>query len=167
VAPHCERVIAVDVSPVMLDLLRHRVAEESLDNVEVVAAGFLTYEHHGPPADFAYTRYALHHLPDFWKAVALVRLHDVLRPGGVLRLSDVVYNFGPGEAENRLEEWCATGGDEIEGDWSRAELEEHARDEHSTFTWLLEAMVERSGFVVEDAAYSADGIDAQYVLRAV
>lgn len=47
--------------------------------------------------------------------------------------------------------WCATGGDGIVGEWSRAELEEHLRDEHSTFTWLLEPMIERAGFTVEEA----------------
>jgi SAM-dependent methyltransferase len=166
VAPHCARVFAVDVSPIMLENLRQKLADQRLNNVEVVAAGFLTYQHHGPPADFVYTRYALHHLPDFWKAVALARLHAALQPGGILRLSDVVYNFAPNEAEERLEAWCATGGDEIEGDWSRAELEEHVRDEHSTFSWLLEAMLERSGFTIEDATYSDDGIDAKYLLRA-
>lgn len=167
VAPECARVVAVDVSPVMLELLRAKVAAERLPNVDVVPAGFLTYEHDGPPVDFIYSRYALHHLPDFWKAVAFVRLHSMLRRGGVLRLSDVVYHFAPEEAEERLEAWCATGGDEVEGDWSRAELEEHVRDEHSTFSWLLEAMIRRSGFDIEEATYSDDGIDAQYVLRAL
>ncbi len=51
--------------------------------------------------------------------------------------------------------------------WSRAELEEHVRDEHSTFCWLLEAMLERSGFATENASYSNDGILARYVARAV
>src|SRR5215475_7731072 len=50
------------------------LAERGLGNVEVLRAGFLSYEHAGPPADFVYSRYALHHLPDFWKAVALARL---------------------------------------------------------------------------------------------
>lgn len=31
----------------------------------------------------------------------------------------------------------------------------------STFTWLLEAMMERSGFEIEEAVYSEDGIFAQ------
>jgi hypothetical protein len=34
--------------------------------------------------------------------------------------------------------------------WSRAELEEHVRDEHSTFGWLLEATIRRAGFTIED-----------------
>jgi ubiquinone/menaquinone biosynthesis C-methylase UbiE len=167
VAAACARVIAVDVSDVMLRALRAKVAARGLANVEPVHAGFLTYEHAGPPADFAYSRYALHHLPDFWKAVALDRIRRMLRPGGVLRLWDVVYDFAPGEAETRLEAWCATGGDAVEGEWSRAELEEHVRDEHSTFTWILEPMIERAGFGIEVAEHSDDGIFAQYVLRAV
>jgi SAM-dependent methyltransferase len=166
VAPECARVIAVDVSEPMLDRLRRKVARLGLSNVQMVRAGFLTYEHVGTPADFIYSRYALHHLPDFWKAVALDRLRHMLRTGGVLRLSDVVYNFAPTEAEDRIEAWCATGGEVIEEEWSRRELEEHVRDEHSTFTWLLEPMIVRSGFELAQAEHSADGIFAKYVFRA-
>ena len=165
VASACARVVAVDVSPVMLDRLRAKVTRAGLTNVEVVQAGFLSYEHQGTPADFVYSRYALHHLPDFWKAVALARLRRILRPGGVLRLWDAVYSFHPAEAEDRLEAWCASVGSDAEQGWSRPELEEHVRDEHSTFSWLLEPMVERAGFHVEDAAYSDDGVFAKYVLR--
>ena len=164
VAPACARVIAVDVSPVMLRRLEDKVATMGLRNVEHVHAGFLSYEHAGPPADFVYSRFALHHLPDFWKAVAFDRLHRIVRPGGVVRLWDVVYDFAPSEAEERLEAWCATGGDGVEGEWSRAELEEHVRDEHSTFTWLLEPMMRRSGFDIVRAEHSDDGIFAKYLL---
>jgi ubiquinone/menaquinone biosynthesis C-methylase UbiE len=166
VAPQCRRVVAVDVSAVMLDRLRAKVDEASVRNVEVCQAGFLTYEHRGGPVDVVYSRLALHHLPDAWKAVALGRLRGMVRPGGVMRLVDVVYHFDPSEAFARLEAWCATGGDEIVGEWARAELEEHVRDEHSTFTWLLEPMVVRAGFAIERATYSEDGILASYVLRA-
>jgi ubiquinone/menaquinone biosynthesis C-methylase UbiE len=165
VAPVCARVIAVDVSPVMLERLRAKVAAARSGNVDIVQAGFLTYEHRGRPADVVYSRYALHHLPDFWKAVALARMHAMLRPGGVLRLWDVVYGFDPVEATDRIEAWCATVGTTVEAAWSRDELEEHVRDEHSTFTWLLEPMMRRVGFAVEEAEYSADGIFAKYILR--
>ena len=167
VAAVCARVIAVDVSPVMLDRLRGKVEARGANNVEVIQAGFLTYEHAGRPADFVYSRFALHHLPDFWKAIALDRIRRMVRPGAVVRLWDVVYSLPAAEAENRIEAWCATGGDEVEGEWSRAELEEHVRDEHSTFTWILEPMIERGGFTVERAEYSDDGMLAKYLLRAV
>jgi ubiquinone/menaquinone biosynthesis C-methylase UbiE len=167
VASACARVIAVDVSEPMLTRLRSKVAELDVSNVELIRAGFLTYEHVGRPADFIYSRYALHHLSDFWKALALIRLRRMLRAGGVLRLWDVVYDFAPAEAEARIEAWCATGGDTVEAEWSRAELEEHVRDEHSTFTWLLEPMIARSGFEIAHAEHSEDGIFAKYLLRAV
>lgn len=166
VAAECARLIAVDVSQPMLDRLQSKVTDLGLSNVEVVRAGFLTYAHVGDPADFIYSRYALHHLPDFWKVVALSRLRRMIRAGGVLRLWDVVYNFAPTETEDRIEAWCATGGDTVETEWSRAELEEHVRDEHSTFTWILELMIERSGFEIAQAQYSEDGIFAKYLLRA-
>jgi ubiquinone/menaquinone biosynthesis C-methylase UbiE len=165
-APRCARVVAVDVSPVMLQILREKVTASGLGNIEVVQAGFLTYEHTGAAADIVYSRYALHHLPDAWKAIALTRMRRMLRPGGLLRLWDVVYDFDPQDAEQRLEAWCATGGDGIVGEWSRGEYEEHVRDEHSTFTWLLEPMIRRAGFEIEEAHHSDDGIFARYLLRA-
>lgn len=167
VASACARVVAVDISPVMLDVLKVKISASHLSNVEVVQSGFLTYEHQGRQADFVYSRYALHHLPDFWKALALQRLRHILRVGGVLRLWDVVYNFDPSEAENRLNAWCDTLSDNPGDGWIRADLEEHIRDEHSTFAWLLEPMIKRSGFHIEDVLYSPDGIFARYVARAI
>ncbi len=41
-------------------------------------AGFLTYEHRAQPADIVYSRWALHHLSDFWKSVALRRMRSWL-----------------------------------------------------------------------------------------
>jgi len=163
----CRRVVAVDVSPLMREKLRRRRDDADLGNLEIADAGFLTYEHTGDPADFVYSRYALHHLPDFWKVMALRRVRDMLRAGGIFRLWDVAYHFDPDDADERVEAWCAPYGDEVDGDWARWELEEHVRDEHSTFTWLLEAMFDRTGFRVEAADYSDDGFDARYVLRTV
>lgn len=167
VASACARVIAVDVSDPMLRQLKAKVADLRLSNVEAVRAGFLTYEHTAAPADFIYSRYALHHLPDFWKALALSRLRSMLRPGGVFRLWDVVYNFAPAQAMEHIDAWCATGADSPEVEWSRAELEEHVREEHSTFSWLLEPMFARCGFEIAKAEHSADGIFAKYLLNAV
>jgi putative AdoMet-dependent methyltransferase len=40
--------------------------------------GFLNYEHNGPPLDMIVSNLALHHLPDFWKMIALKRIHEML-----------------------------------------------------------------------------------------
>jgi SAM-dependent methyltransferase len=80
IAPHVARVVAVDVSEPM-------VAEMGARGVEAVHAGFLSYEHQGRLPDAVFTRNALHHLPDLWKAIALERVARLLQPGGVLPLS--------------------------------------------------------------------------------
>jgi SAM-dependent methyltransferase len=157
-------VVAVDVSGPMLDRLREKLARSALANVDCVRAGFLTYEHSGADADLVYSRLALHHLPDFWKAIALERVARMLRPGGILRLCDVVYGFEPAEARAAIERWL-DGAGTAEAGWTRAELEEHVRDESSTFTWLLEPMLERAGFSIESADYSEDMIFARYLCR--
>jgi hypothetical protein len=84
----------------------------------------------------------------------------------VLRLADVVYSFEPAEAEQRIEAWIAeTMAGDVEAGWTRAELAEHVRDEHSTFTWLLEPMLVRAGFDIIDADSGASGMDAGYLCR--
>ena len=99
------KVIAVDISPAMLEVLRNRASELGLDNLDCIEAGFLSYEHAGPPADAVYTRNALHQLPDFWKALALTRIAAFLRAGGVLRLHDLIYDFQPSQAEAVFTRW--------------------------------------------------------------
>lgn len=152
--------------PVRLELFREKVRAARLADVEVIRAGFLSYAHEGRPADMVYTRFALHHLPDPWKAIALDRIRGILRPGGFLRLWDVVYDFEPRQADERLEAWCAAYDEAADGEWNRADVEEHIRDEHSTFTWMLEPMIERCGFAIEEAEHVADGLFARYVARA-
>lgn len=161
-APLCRRVVAVDVSPAMLALLRARVAALGIQNVECVQAGFLTYQHQGDPADVVYSRHALHHLPDMWKALALARISAMLRPGGVLRLRDLIFNCAPFEIGAVVEDWLAGASPSSDAGWTRAELEEHLRTEHSTFSWLLEPMLERAGLTIQQVEYSASRIYAAY-----
>jgi ubiquinone/menaquinone biosynthesis C-methylase UbiE len=167
VSPRCARVVAVDISPPMLQHLSNKLAALGLQNVELVQGGFLSYAHQGEPADFVYSRFALHHLPDFWKAIALRRVRAMLRPAGVFRLWDVIYDFPLEDAASHIETWCATGGEAVEGAWGRAELEEHVRDEHSTSTWLIEPMLAHAGFQTIEVTRSADGFQSAYLLRAV
>ncbi|MBF9131196.1 class I SAM-dependent methyltransferase [Plantactinospora sp. S1510] len=146
----CRRLVAVDVSTAMLGRLREDAARAGLTNVEIVQAGFLSYVHQGRAADFVYSRHALHQLPDFWKAIALVRIADILRPGGVLLLRDLVYTFDPAQTAGELETWLASAAGSAADGWTRAELATHVREEHSTFSWLLEPMLEKAGFRIAE-----------------
>ena len=162
-APFCRRVVAVDISPAMLSTLRNRAERLGLRNLDVVRGGLLSYQHQGEPADFVYSRNVLHHLPEFWKAVALERMAGMMAPGGVLLLRDLVFSFEPAETEDAIEAWLAGAAARPEEGWTRAELEEHLRTEYSTFSWLLEPMLERAGFAMRRAEHSPNRIYAAYV----
>ena len=155
VAPHVARVIAVDVSEAM-------VAAMVKQGVEAVRGGFLSYEHEGKPADAVFTRNALHHLPDFWKAAALERTARMLRPGGVLRLRDILYSFEPGEADGAITSWLAAAPSDPAKGWTAAQLAEHVREEHSTYTWLLEPMLMHVGFEIRQRWLSPSRTYAAY-----
>ena len=143
-------VVAVDVSPAMVAHLRSKAP----GNVTVVRAGFLGYAHEGPPADGVYTRHALHQLPDFWKALALHRIAGMLRPGGVLRIRDLVYDFAPGEADEVFAGWFAGAATDPATGYTADDYAEHVRTEHSTFRWLFEPMLEAAGFDIVDVSFT-------------
>jgi SAM-dependent methyltransferase len=148
------RVTAVDVSPAMVAALRAKAAAAGISpaRLECVRGGFLSYSPAGR-VDGVYTRNALHQLPDFWKAVALRRIADMLRPGGVLRLRDLVYDFGPEEAETVFAGWFAGAATDPAAGYTAADYAEHIRTEYSTFRWLLEPMLAAAGFAVADVSY--------------
>jgi SAM-dependent methyltransferase len=147
------RVVAVDVSPAMHRVIQERAAQAGLSNVECVRAGFLTYEHAGPPADVVCTRNALHQLPDFWKALALERVAGLLRPGGVLRLRDLIFDFHPREADEVIGRWLDEAATDPARGYTREDFAEHLRTEFSTFRWLLEPMLDAAGFETVDVAF--------------
>lgn len=163
-APLCEKVVAVDVSPQMLEVLRRTCEEEGIHNVNVVEAGFLSYEHQEAPADIVYSRHALHHLPDFWKAIALKRIHGMLKPGGVFLLRDLIYSFDLDEADGKIETWLDGAAASPDAGWTRTELETHLKEEFSPFSWLLEPMLERAGFEIENVTRHAS-IYSTYMCR--
>ena len=161
-APFCGRVTAVDLSSAMLSVLQAKADRQAAPNLEIAQGGFLTYEHQGELADFVYSRNALHHVPDFWKAIALQRVASMLKVGGVLQLRDLVYSFDPGETERVIAPWLAGAAERPEDGWTRAEYETHLREEFSTFSWLLEPMLERAGFEIRQVEHSANRIYSAY-----
>ncbi len=143
-ARRAARVYAVDISAAMLARVTSRAAAAGLTNIRAVRAGFLSFDPGPATLDAITTKFAFHHLPDFWKAMALVRLNRMLKPGGRLFLRDVIFSFLPAEAPHAVEQWIGwmlanTG-------YARSEVVTHVRDEHSTFAWIIEGLLERTGF---------------------
>ncbi len=164
-APHCERVVAVDVSDAMLAILEREIERAGINNIEVVHAGLLSYEHQAAPADFVYSRNTFHHLPDFWKALALQRIAEMLAPGGVLLLHDLVYSFDTSEVGEAIEGWLSRAAPTPDVGFTRADLELHIRTEYSTFSWLFEPMLERAGLEILEARHRPSRTYSAYVCR--
>lgn len=142
-ARHCANVYAVDVSKPMLAFAQHKAEKAGIKNVTFCHAGFLTYEHKGALADALVTSMAFHHLPDFWKGIALERMNGMLRPNGLLYIHDVIFEqLG---ADINIQRWIdqleKVGGKEL-----RCEVEAHVKEEYSTFDWVMEGLLERTNF---------------------
>jgi len=152
------RVIAVDVSPGMLEAIAAKAAAGAKASgatppaPECAPGGFLSYAA-AEPVDGVYTRHALHQLPDFWKAIALRRIADMLRPGGMLRLRDLVYDFQPDEAAGIFDGWLEDAAEDPAAGYTAADYAEHIRTEHSTFRWLLEPMLAAAGLDIAEVGY--------------
>ncbi|MGF1609520.1 MAG: class I SAM-dependent methyltransferase [Kiloniellales bacterium] len=160
----CGFVHAVDVSRAMLAQVGRKAEAAGLDNLSLHHGGFLSYRHEAAPADAVVTRFALHHLPDFWKMAALLRLHAMLRPGGLLFLRDVVFSFPPADYAAGVEVWIETMAQAPGAGFTRADFETHLREEYSTYAWIIEGMLTRAGFRIEAADY-ASGAYASYCCR--
>ena len=148
-AKHFGRVVAVDVSPAMLNYLHGHAA----GGLEIARGGFLSYEHEGEPADGVYTRNGLHQLPDFFKGIALDRIARILKPGGILRVRDLIYDFAPSETPEIFAGWFAGAADDPAAGYTAEDYAEHIRTEFSTFRWLFEPLLDAAGFDIVDVAY--------------
>lgn len=152
-SPYCQEVIAVDVSRAMVEYLRRKVRGLGVTNVSVVHAGFLSFEQQGSQADVIFTRNALHQLPDYWKVAALERMASMLRPGGIARIRDLIFDFDPSEADEKIEAWMEGAVADLAVGYTAGELAEHLRGEFSTYSWLFEEMLDKVGFEVVDRSF--------------
>lgn len=139
-----KRVYAVDISQAMLDRCRYKCGQAGLSNVEFCQGGFLNYEHEAEPADAIISQVALHHLPDMWKQVAMLKCYDMLQPGGVFMLADVVFSFAPRDYMPIIDKWVDDHVRQV-----GPEALTHIKEEFSTMNWIMEGILDRAGFVIE------------------
>jgi len=93
-APLVRRVIAVDISEAMIDLLAANADAASVDNVEAVASPIERFDLGPSSVDLVVSNYALHHLRDRDKARLVARAATWLRPGGRLVIGDMMFGRG-------------------------------------------------------------------------
>ena len=160
-ARYFKKVYAVDISDSMLRRARKKARKANLKNVEFCNGGFLTYIHNDEPVDAVVTGAALHHLPDFWKLIALKNIASTLRTNGKLYLADVVFSFDLNHHKSSIKAFIQKTVNRI-GPEMMCELNTHLSKEYSTFSWIMEGLLEKAGFVIENANYT-NGFFATYL----
>jgi len=148
IAKYCKKVICVDISNAMLDVLKDKAEKQCIKNIEAHYAGFLTYNHEHDPVDKIISKVALHHLPDFWKSIALVRMNNILKSQGKLYLFDVIFTFDPCYHENSIENMIKKMRS-VAGDSMANETKIHIKEEFSTYDWIMEGLFEKTGFSID------------------
>jgi ubiquinone/menaquinone biosynthesis C-methylase UbiE len=155
-----KKVYGVDVSDKMINQAKRKIQENERNNIEFIKAGFLSYQHENEPADLIITKFAFHHLPDFWKQVALLKMNKMLKSGGFLYIFDVVFNFDAADYLNKIDDWLSIF-EKNAGEKLKEEAETHIKDEFSTFRWILDGMIEKAGFRIEKCRTN-DGFITEY-----
>lgn len=90
-APSVGHVLATDNSAGMLDVLRRKLRELGIGNVEPLEAD-LAQRMPAGPFDFVFSSMTLHHIEDV--AGLIARVHDVLAPGGRIAFADLAKEDG-------------------------------------------------------------------------
>lgn len=164
-AEYFKKIYAVDVSQSMLKQAKAKAKENNISNIEFINSGFLSYRNNEEKADIVITKFAFHHLPDFWKQIALFNINKMLKPGGTFYIHDVVFHFETNDYETKINNWINEFG-EIATPEMKAEAAVHIKDEFSTFDWILQGLIKRAGFEIEKVKLS-DGFTAEYFCKKI
>lgn len=159
-AEYFKKIYAIDVAEAMIQLAKQK-SDKQTDNICFVNAGFLSYEHNEEPADIVITSAALHHLPDFWKQIALIRINKMLKMNGLFYLFDIVFQFEPIDYKKKINNYISEFIEKAGMDF-KTEVETHLRDEFSTFDWIMKGLITNAGFRIEKSR-SHDGFSTEYI----
>lgn len=93
-ARQAARVLAVDISPTMIELLRANAATAGITNIEARVSPIEDLDIPAGSVDLVVSNYALHHLRDPDKVAAIKAAAGWLRPGGKVVIGDMMFGRG-------------------------------------------------------------------------
>jgi ubiquinone/menaquinone biosynthesis C-methylase UbiE len=158
---HCKEVLALDISEGMLEYARKKAKSRNRNNISFIKGGFLTYEADDELFDAVVSQLALHHLPDFWKLTALKRINSMLKTAGRFYLRDVVFSSGIDDFDELISKLLENIPEDVKDEMA-SEYILHIKEEFSTFDWVMEGLIERAGFRIEESIYD-NGFIASYL----
>ncbi|ETA68192.1 methylase involved in ubiquinone/menaquinone biosynthesis [Methanolobus tindarius DSM 2278] len=158
---HCKQVTALDISQKMLDFAEKKARSRQRDNIRFIKAGFLTFDSEETKYDAVVTQLVLHHLPDFWKFIALKNINSMLKSGGKFFLKDVVFSSDTPDFDTFFPQLFRNIPDEAD-DKVVEEMKLHIKEEYSTFDWTMKGLIEQAGFQIQEHDHK-NGFMASYL----
>tara|TARA_R110002111_G_scaffold1841_3_gene12477 strand:+ start:577 stop:1347 length:771 start_codon:yes stop_codon:yes gene_type:complete len=154
----CEKVYAIDVSETMLKFAQSKAIAANATNISFSHTGYLNFDLPKDHLDGVISSLSLHHLPDFWKSVALNRIFRVLKPGGRFYLYDVVI---PDQQSKDTIDAFIDRQERRGGAFMKEDTIIHFKEEFSTFDWVMKKLLLDAGFLIEKEILS-DGVFKNY-----
>lgn len=102
IAPLVDKVLAVDISPIMTESLATNAERAGLSNVRAEVGDLRTFRIPRDSVDLVVSNYALHHLRDPDKRVVAAQAAQWLRPGGRIVIADMMFGRGSSERDRQI-----------------------------------------------------------------
>ena len=141
----CKKVIAADVSKTMLSYTEKKINALGIKNIELLHGGFLYEGYAANSFNSVISSLALHHLPDFWKLVAMKNIYNILKPGGKFLLTDCILSFDMNSYDENISGFIETERQSA-GEKIAEEIIVNIRDEYPTYDWVIKDMLIKEGF---------------------
>jgi len=97
-SPYVEKIMAIDTSPQMLEVLRQKAKDEKIGNIEPLAHDLTRQPLPNKDFDLVVSSMTLHHIPDI--EALIQQFFATLKPGGYLAVADLVTEDGSFHADN-------------------------------------------------------------------
>ncbi len=164
-ASFCREIVAIDISTEMLSILEEKAINRNISNIKTIRVGFLTFQEELESFDCIISNAVLHHLPDFWKLVALKNVRNHLKKSGMFLLSDIVLSFMPENYEEEIDSFLTNLKSQTDDEFVKDGVL-HFKEEFSTYDWILDSIIERAGLKIKEKMRK-DNFQISYILTKI
>ena len=91
-APHFKEIVLMDSSKEMVEVMKEKISDNSIENLNPVVADLEKGEYLGGKFDLIYSQMVFHHIKDVGSL--LEKLYKLLKPGGYIAIADLYKEDG-------------------------------------------------------------------------
>ena len=91
-APHFKEIVLMDSSEEMVEVMKEKISDNSIENLNPVVGNLEKEEYVGEQFDLIYSQMVFHHVNDV--GFLLGKLNKILKPGGYLAIADLYKEDG-------------------------------------------------------------------------